>query len=99
MASLATMDTSPYQNAQFLNWAYMTPLAGGQTNMNNSSLYSDLWSCSNTQPVNTANTVSSLLKFQQPDSWSPNTINTFATVRFSAILAFIYSNVKSYYLI
>ena len=87
MASLATLDTSPsmYQNPQFLNWAYMTPaLAGGQTNVANNSLYSDLWSCSNTQPVNTANTVSSLLKFQQPDSWSPNTINTFATVSFSA---------------
>ena len=78
MASLATMDT--YQNAQFLNWVYMT-LAGGQTNVNNTSLYSDPWSCSNTQPVNTVNTVSSLLKFQQPDPWSPNTINTYATVR------------------
>lgn len=81
MASLATMDT--YQNAQFLNWVYMT-LAGGQTNVNNTSLYSDPWSCSNTQPVNTVNTVSSLLKFQQPDPWSPNTINTYATNPFQA---------------
>ena len=82
MASLATLDSSAsmYQNAQLLNWVYMT-LADGQTNINNTSLYSDPWSCSNTQPVNTVNTVSSLLKFhRQPDPWSPNTINNFATV-------------------
>lgn len=87
MASLALDNPALYQNAQLLNWVYMT--MGDQTQQNGASLYttSDPWT---NQPVNSnVNTVSSMFKYQrQPDPWSTsavNTINAVAPVSFLLI--------------
>lgn len=74
MASLAL----DYQNAQLLNWVYMT--IGDQTQQN-ASLYttSDPW---NTQSVSvTSNMNTSMFKYpRQPDPWTTSAVNTINPV-------------------
>ncbi|KAL3876752.1 hypothetical protein ACJMK2_034548, partial [Sinanodonta woodiana] len=86
MASLATLDSSSYQNAQLLNWVYLSLGDSNQATANtlqgNQSLYSDPWSSTITsQPINTISSMSMLKSpnIYHTDPWSPNTLNNITS--------------------